>query len=203
MELLIVLLLLAIGVQVAKAREQRQRIALLGGYLARYQIEKLMENLTEGYLRALDADDAERRAQIWRMLETGEVELSAQLQRLVEDFSRIWGDLALVSTLPVALPLATKLFPRATFDLRQALTIHAEGIAAVVANEAGRSPRDKAHMLTAELFLLQHSCHWFCRSGAVASARLLARHQTNHAQVLAAVSPRTREAYQRLTGVTG
>jgi len=55
--------------------------------------------------------------------------------------------------------------------------------------------------MSAELFLMQHSCHWFCRSRAVASARLQARHQTSHAQVLAAVSPATREAYRKLTGV--
>jgi len=50
------------------------------------------------------------------------------------------------------------------------------------------------------LFLMQHTCHWFCRSKTVASARLLARHKTSYAQVLAAVAPQTREAYIRLIG---
>jgi hypothetical protein len=200
MEILLPFLLLAFGFHFVKTREQQRRIALLGGYLGRYQIEKLMENLTEGYLRALGEDDAGRRAQIWSTLATGEAELSAQFQRFAEDFAQVWGDHALVSTLPLALPYADKLFPRATFDLRQALAIHAQGIAAAVDNRAGRSLRDKAYTLSAELFLMQHSCHWFCRSRAVASARLLARHQTSYAQVLAAVAPQTRQAYCGLVG---
>jgi len=47
---------------------------------------------------------------------------------------------------------------------------------------------------------MQHSCHWYCKSKAVASARLMARHKTSHAQVLDAVSPETRKAYAGLTG---
>ena len=200
MELLIPLLLLAIGFQVVKTQQQRQRIALLGSYLGQFQIEKLMENLTQGYLRALGEDDAERRAQIWSMLGTAEVELSAQFQRFADSFAQVWGDKALVSTLPVAMPYADKLFPRATFDLRQALAIHAQGIAAAADNRRGLSLRDKAYTLSAELFLMQHSCHWFCRSKAVASARMLARHQTPYAQLVASVAPQTRQAYCALVG---
>ena len=59
----------------------------------------------------------------------------------------------------------------------------------------------QAYTLTAELYLLQHSCHWFCRSRAVASVRLVALHQTDYAQVLASVSPTTRAAYRKITGV--
>jgi hypothetical protein len=47
----------------------------------------------------------------------------------------------------------------------------------------------------AEMFLMQHSCHWFCRSKTIASARMLAQHQTRYEQALDAVSPETREAY--------
>jgi hypothetical protein len=47
----------------------------------------------------------------------------------------------------------------------------------------------------AELLLMQHSCHWFCRSKVVASARMLARHQTSYEQLLDAVNPETRRAY--------
>jgi hypothetical protein len=65
-----------------------------------------------------------------------------------------------------------------------------------VENSHGLTPRDKAYTLSAELFLMQHTCHWYCRSRAVASARLLARHQTSYAQVLAAVAPSTRQAYE-------
>ena len=88
--------------------------------------------------------------------------------------------------------------PSATVDLRALMKIHAQGIEAVVRNEMGRSPRDKAFMLTAELLLMQHSCHWFCKSKTIASARLLGRHQTSYEQVLAAVSPSTRRAYLQL-----
>ena len=54
--------------------------------------------------------------------------------------------------------------------------------------------------MSAELFLMQHTCHWFCKSRAIASARLMARHKTPHAQVLASVTPATRTAYLALLG---
>jgi uncharacterized RmlC-like cupin family protein len=47
---------------------------------------------------------------------------------------------------------------------------------------------------------MQHTCHWYCKSKTVASARLLARHHTSYEQVLAAVSAETRTAYGRLIG---
>jgi len=202
MESFIFLLLVPVaGYQFLKAREQRRRIYLLGGYLSQYQIEKLMENVTEGYLRALGEEDPERRAQIWSLLGTAETELSSQFQRFAADFSKVWNGQTQVSTLGFALPYADKIFPRQTFDMRHLLAIHAEGIAAAAENRRQLSLRDKAFTMSAELFLMQHSCHWFCRSRAVASARMQARHQTSHAQVLAAVSPETREAYRKLTGV--
>lgn len=198
MEFLFPLLALAAGFQILKGREQRRRIQLLGRYLEQYRIEQLMQRLLEGYLRALGEDDAERRRGIWSMLKSAEDELRDQVRRLANDFANVWGDHALVSTLPVALPYADKLFPRATFDMRRALEIHARGIDAVVQNAAQRSERDNAYMLTSEVLLLQHTCHWFCRSRALASARLLRAHQTHYAQVMAAVSAETREAYQQM-----
>ncbi|MCH8856182.1 MAG: hypothetical protein IIA03_08100, partial [Proteobacteria bacterium] len=83
--LVFVPLALVLGFQYLKSQEQRRRIALLGGYLSQYQIEKLMENLTQGYLRALGEDDSDRRAQIWSMLGTAEQELSSQFSRFAED----------------------------------------------------------------------------------------------------------------------
>jgi len=198
--LVFVPLALLLGFQYLKTQEQRRRIALLGGYLSQYQIEKLMENLTQGYLRALDEEDPERRAQIWSMLGTAEQELSSQFSRFVEDFAKVWNGQTQASTLAFAFPYADRLFPRATFDVRHALAIHAQGIAAAAENRGGRSLRDKAYTLSAELFLMQHTCHWFCRSKAVASARMLARHQTRYAQLLEAVSPETRQAYAALVG---
>lgn len=199
MELLFPLILLVLGYRFVQARVQGRRIRLLGGYLERYRIERLMQTLLDGYLRALGEQDPERQRAIWSTLQAAETDMRDQVKRLAEDFDNVFGDQTLVSTLSVSFPYASTLFPRATFDMRKALALHARGIESVVDNQAQRSERDKAFMLSAELLLLQHTCHWFCRSQAVASARLLRSHQTAHAQVLAAVSPETRAAYERLT----
>ena len=42
------------------------------------------------------------------------------------------------------------------------------------------APKDRAFAILAEMLLMQHTCHWYCRSKAVASARMLARHQTSY-----------------------
>jgi hypothetical protein len=67
--------------------------------------------------------------------------------------------------------------------------------------DGGEPTRDRAYTLMAELLLMQYTCHWFCRSRTVATARLVALHQTTPAQVLAAVTPATREDYAALTGL--
>jgi hypothetical protein len=198
MEILTLVTLIVIGAYFVNAQQQRRRIALLGSHLGHYQIEKLMENLTEGYLRCLGEDDPDRRAQIWGLLDSTEAKLSAQFDSFAAEFAQVGESEARVSKLP--LPFVAQLLPAAAFDLRQAFAIHARGIAGVMRNEAQRSPKAKAYMMSAELFLMQHSCHWYCKSKAVASARLLARHKTSHAQVLDAVSPETRKAYAALTG---
>lgn len=180
-------------------QDQKRRIALLGQHLGQYRIEALMEELSQGYLRALGEEDPQRREQIWSLLRGPENAIADQFNRFAAAFSRVDETAARVSKVP--LPWASRLWPGASFDLREAFRIHAQGIADAVANPAERSPRDKAFTLSAELFLMQHTCHWFCRSRTVASARLLKRHQVSHAQVLASVSPRTRSAYAELTGV--
>ncbi len=195
---LLIFAALVVGVLVLKNRDQRKRIVLLGGHLARYDIEKLMEGLTEGYLRALGEADAERQAQVWSFLDAQEVKLRDQFQAFAAEFSKEDAALTRVSKLPVAVPFASTLFPAATFDLRQALALHAQAIADGVDNQAQRSHKAKAFTLSAELFLMQHTCHWFCRSKAVASARLFARHKTPYAQVLESVAPATRRRYEAL-----
>jgi hypothetical protein len=55
-----------------------------------------------------------------------------------------------------------------------------------------------AFTMSAELFLMQHTCHWFCKSKTVASARMLALHKTTYAQLVASVAPGTRDAYRAL-----
>ena len=200
MEILTLVTLIVIGAYILKLRDQRQRIALLGSHLGKYQIENLMETLTEGYLRCLGEDDAARRQQIWSLLDSTEEKLSAQFDSFAAEFARVDEAQARVSKLPLAIPFAHRLFPAATFDFRQTLAIHARGIAEVMRNESGRTPKAKAFTMSAELFLMQHSCHWFCKSKTVASARMLARHKTSYEQLLDAVSPGTRKAYGALTG---
>ncbi|WP_225781329.1 hypothetical protein [Xenophilus sp. Marseille-Q4582] len=202
MELFFLVFLAALAGHILKTREQQRRIALLGQALGRYQIEQLMENLTDGYLRWLGEDDAERKAQVWGVLEGTEQALTGQFTSFAREFQQTEAPLAQVSKLPFALPFAQQLLPGyRLFDVRKAFAIHARGIEASAQNALGLSPKAKAYMMTAELYLMQHTCHWFCRSRTVASARLAARHQSSYEQVLDAVSPQTREAYRALTGV--
>lgn len=191
-------ILIATGTFMLNAKEQRRRIALLGRHLGNFQIEKLMEALTDGYLRALGEPTDERRMQIWNLLSTTESQLSEQLTQLAADFSKVDETRARVSRLAIALPFAETLLPSFTFDMRRALAIHAQGVAGVVQNAGHLSPKDRAYMMTAELFLLQHTCHWYCKSKTIASARMLARHKTPHEQLVASVSPATRKAYLAL-----
>ncbi|SDM20820.1 hypothetical protein SAMN05428957_103173 [Oryzisolibacter propanilivorax] len=191
----------ATGAWLVNGQQQRRRIALLSQHLAPLQIEQLMQTLTQGYLRAMGEPDGARRQQILDLLAPQEAQLSQQFERLVASFARVPDQEARVSRLAVGLPFATQLLPGQTFDMRQLLALHARGIARAVRNEDGLAPRDRAYAMTAELLLMQHSCHWFCKSRAVASARMVARHQTPHAQLLASVSPGTRVAYRQLTGV--
>lgn len=194
MEIVLVLALL-VAFTVLKSREQQRRIALLGSYLSRFEVEKLMKNLLDGYLRALGEGSPERQAQVWGYLASQEEQLRDQFAQFTAAFSGVWTDHARVSTLPIALPWADKLFPSAAFDLRQAFQIHAQGIEGVVRNAANATEKDRAYTLTAELLLMQHTCHWFCRSKTVASARLLKQHNTHYHQVLAGVSAQTRQRY--------
>ncbi|MEJ8854934.1 hypothetical protein WKW79_10170 [Variovorax robiniae] len=198
METFILLAFLGVVAFVLKSRDQRQRIALLGSHLGNYEIEKLMEKLTDGYMRCLGEPNAERQAQIWSMLSTTELDLSAQFTRFATGFARVSEADARVSKIPLALPLANTLFPAATFDVRKAFAIHAKGIADAAANTLDQPPKAKAFMMSAELFLMQHTCHWFCKSKIVASARMMARHQTSYQLALESVSPATREAYRHL-----
>lgn len=172
MDILLLALLLSIGIFVLNGKQQRQRIGLLASHLAQYQI--------------------------WDLLRTTELQLSEQFGQLATEMARVDAALTRVSTLPLALPFADQWWPSASFDLRQAFKIHAEGIERAVRNDAQRAPKDKAFTLMAELFLMQHTCHWYCKSKPVASARLMARHQTGYAQVIDAVDPATRRAYLAL-----
>ena len=189
-------MLLAAALHWGNTQSRRQRTTLLAEHLQPFQIEKRMQQLTEAYMRALGETDLQRQSQIWQIQEPVEQQLSEEFKALAQSFGQVPAPQA--RTLKLALPGIDKLLPQSTFDTRRALQIHAEGIERAVRNEAGLAPRDKAFTLMAEMFLMQHSCHWFCRSRAIASARMLAQHQTHYAQALDSVSPETRQAYLAL-----
>jgi len=198
MDLFVVFILLALGLHVFKTRDQAQRIALLGSYLGQFQIEKLMQDVLNGYQRALGETQEARQDQVWHHLEPTEQTLCEQFNRFVLEFAKVAEPQARLSRLLLALPFVSQYFPATTLDMRKLLSVHAHGITQACQNNPARTPKLKAFTLSAELMLMQHSCHWFCRSKMVASTRLLARHQTAYAQVLAAVAPSTRQAYVQL-----
>jgi hypothetical protein len=184
-----------------KSWQQRQRMALLAHFLSRFRIEKNLEAVTQGYLRALGETDAARQEQVWELLRASERELCAQVSRLAADFGEANPRLARVSKLPFGLPFASALFP--TFDMRSALAVHARGICRAIDASAAPSARDRAFTISAELFLLQHTCHWFCKSRLVASARMLSRHRTSYEQLISSVLPQTRAEYLALVRLVG
>lgn len=195
MNLLILSALIAFGAYLLKNNYQRKRIVLLGRHLHPFQIDKLMDDITSGYMRALGEPDVTRQTQIWSLLNPSETKLCEQFNRFVQEFSRLDAAQTRISRLPFAPPYADQLFPQTAFDFRKLLQIHAQGLDSAATNTSQSSPKDRAFVLLAELLLMQHSCHWFCRSKSVASARMLVRHQTHYAQVLDAVAPATRRAY--------
>ena len=199
MDIFIPAMFVAIGAYMLQAKYQRRRIALLASHLGNYQIEKLMESLSEGYMRALGEADVERRQQIWNLLTTTETALVDQIRRFADGFSRVDEADARVSKFALTLPYADRLFPGTSFDLRKALSIHAQGVANAAKNDENKIAKSKAFTLSAELFLMQHTCHWFCKSKSVASARMLVRHKTSYEQLVASVAPDTRKAYCALT----
>jgi hypothetical protein len=197
-DLSLALLVAVLAAWFFKTKQQGERIALLARLLAPYRIEAHIETLTQGYLRALGEAEPQRREQVWNLLRTAEQELSVQLGQLAGDAGRLEPEAARVSKLPAYVPMAIRLFP--SFDLREALRIHARGVQRAIDAGPDVPPRDRAFTISAELLLLQHTCHWFCRSRAVASGRMLRRHRTSYDQVVAAVLPQTREAYLALVG---
>lgn len=198
MDLFTLLILAAVGVLFLNGQLQAKRIQLLGGYLAPFHVEPLMRNLNEGYMRALGESNPERQDQIWQLLHTSERQLTEQLQLFATALGKLPDEDARASLFAMGLPFAEKLFPQATFDIRAALQLHAQGISAAVEHSAQPCAKLRARQILAEIYLLQHTCHWFCKSKAVASARLLAQHQTRYESLLDIVCPTTKQAYLKL-----
>ncbi|MBP8186205.1 MAG: hypothetical protein RSB86_03805 [Comamonas sp.] len=192
----------SIAVYVLQGIEHRRRVRLLGAHLAPTQVEKLMGGLIEGYMRALDEKEPERRKQVWDILSNSEKTLADQLQRLATSFSQENAQDTRVSTLPLALPYFDRLIPSHTFDMREALKMHAKAVRdACAPDDVDLETRKRmAFTMTAELLLLQHTCHWFCKTRTIASMRLMARQKTSYEQVMKSVSASTLSAYQRLIG---
>lgn len=202
MDFLTWMIVVSIAVYVLQGIEHRRRVRLLGAHLASTQVEKLMGGLMDGYMRVLDEKDVERSKQVWAIMDSNEKTLADQLQRLASTFSEENAQDTRVSTLPLALPYFDRLLPTHTFDMRQALQLHAKAVRAACAPDGMdlESRKQQAFTMTAELLLLQHTCHWFCKTRTIASMRLIARQKTPYEQVLQSVSPATLTAYQRLIG---
>lgn len=193
MEFLSLLFVLATAIHWLNTQGQRQRTALLAEQLRPYQIEKHMEQLTGAYMRALDETDAERQQQILQLQAPAEEQLAQEFQSLAREFAKLPAPVT--RAFKVALPYIDQLSPKATFDMRRMLEVHAQGIERTVRNQQGLPPKERSFRMMGEMFLMQHSCHWFCRSKTIASARMVTQHQTRYEQALDAVSPETRQAY--------
>jgi hypothetical protein len=200
MEIFVLSMMFAFAGYTLKSRAEAKRIALLGLHLGNYQIEKLMETLTEGYARALGEEDAARRASIWQLMSGTEEKLAAQFKQLADSLAKVDAQETGVNLWLWPLSEAAQWAPNASFDLRKALKIHAEGLARAANHRDDVSAPARAFTFSAELFLMQHTCHWFCKSKTVASARMLVRHKTPYEMVLQSVSPETRRAYNALIG---
>ena len=204
MDFLTLAIIVTTVLYVLKKQEQRKRTQLLAEHLSRFQIEKLMAGLMEGYLRVIGEADAQRREQIWPVLANTESSLVSQFQRFADEFATLPAELTRASTMPLALPYMDRLIPSAALDVRAAMKLHAQALAAVQVGAATEDDERKrrAFTMTAELMLMQHTCHWFCRSRTVAAMRLIARHKTAYEQVLESVAPATRKAYEKLVNAS-
>lgn len=194
----VLLLLVLLGAwQVLRVRYQRARIVLLGQHLAELQLERYMETLTQGYTRAIHEDSESRQLQVLETFAQTERAAAAQLAALAKGMQKEDAQATRMGMLSFCVPYIERFLPSATRDFRDLLHIHANGLRYAVDNEAQWDAKARAYHLSAELYLFQHSCHWFCKSKAVADARLMLRHQVPHQKVLDSVSEPTRAAYQQ------
>ena len=193
MEFISLLFILAMGIHWLNTQGQRKRTALLAEQLRPFHIEKNMAQLTGAYMRALGESDPERQQHILQLQDAAEQQLASEFQHLAREFAKLPAPVS--RGFKLALPYIDQLSPKATFDMRRLLEVHAQGIERTVRNTQGLAPKERSFRMMGEMFLMQHSCHWFCRSKTIASARMVAQHQTRYEQALNAVSPETRQAY--------
>lgn len=197
MEMGLTLVMVFVVWQVLRIRYQRTHIALLRQYLAQLQLERHMETLTTTYTRAINEETENRQLQILATVNQTEQAVAAQIQRLANALKKEASTATTMNVLIFNFPFLESLLPNSKRDFRKLVQIHADGLRYVVDNIDDLNPKNRAYHLSAELYLFQHSCHWFCKSRTIADARLMIRHKVDHKKVLASVSPPTRVAYQR------
>jgi len=197
MDTTVVILTAFVAWLILRTQYQRTRIALLGRHLSALQLERHMETLTQGYTRAIHEETEARQLQVFETFAQTEQAVAAQGRALADSMQKENSQATAMGALSFTVPYIERIVPSMTRDFRKLLHIHAAGLRRVVDNEAGLDPKARAYRLSAELYLLQHSCHWFCKSRGVADARLMLRHKIDHRKVLESVSEETRAAYQR------
>lgn len=195
MDIALILLLVFAAWTALRVRYQRMHIALLGRHLASLQLERHMETLTQGYTRAIHEETETRQIQVLETFAQTERAVAAQIQKLADAMQQESKQSASMGALAFCVPYAERFLPALTRDFRELLHIHAAGLRHVVDNEEQWDIKSRAYHLSAELYLLQHSCHWFCKSRGVANTRLLLRHQVDHQKALESVSAVTRSSY--------
>jgi len=195
-----VLLVAAIWRNFCACSTSAGRIALLASHLSVLQLERHMETLTQGYTRAISADTESRQLQVLETFAQTEHAVAAQVRTLADSMQKEGEQAAGMGVLRVCVPHIERFLPALTRDLRRLLQIHAEGLCHMVDNAKNLEPKDRAFCLLAELYLFQHSCHWYCKSRGVADARLMLRHKVDYQKVLDSVSDGTRLAYLKWLG---
>lgn len=198
MEFALIMLMIAVAWHVLRVRYQRARIALLGSHLVNMNLERHMETLTQGYTRAIHEDNESRQRQVLDTFTQTENVVAANVHTLAESMQKESTEDTAMGTFAFCVPYIERCVPATALrDFRILLRIHATGLRATIDNQAELDPKTRAFHIAAELYLLQHSCHWFCKSRGVADARLLLRHKVEHKKVLESVSAVTRTAYTK------
>ncbi len=198
MDFFLILLLIAIVWHVMRARYQRERIAFLARHLANMNLERHMETLTQGYSRAIHEESESRQRQVLETFLQTESAVVTNVQSLAKAMQKESAPDTAMCPLPFCVPYVERVVPATSLrDFRALLQIHAAGLRTAIANDAGNDPKTRAFHIAAELYLLQHSCHWFCKSRGVADARLLLRHKVEHKKVIESVTQTTRVSYTR------
>lgn len=198
MEFALILFIIAMAWHVLRVRYQRARIALLASHLTNMNLERHMETLTQGYTRAIHEDNESRQRQVLDTFTQTEKVVAANVHKLAESMQKESAADTAMGTFAFCVPYIERcVSPASLLDFRALLHIHAAGLRTAIDNPSDMDLKQRAFHISAELYLLQHSCHWFCKSRGVADARLLLRHKVDHKKVLESVSSTTRAAYTK------